>query len=207
MSAATDRRDIGDDDFRDKIRQFAQEARARGKSEPVTRTPLRLLSVDDALNAPPREYILDDLLAERELSVWWGRPKCGKSFLMLRLAYGLALGEGMWGKKVRKPVLVIYVAAEGEGGVKGRIRALADAMGKAPHFRFIAQRVDLLAPNADVGPLITMIQDLLKTLHERRERGTSRGDCRGHLPPLMSRRRRELVQGRRALPLQHGPPP
>jgi predicted P-loop ATPase len=32
MSAATDRRDIGDNDFKDKVRQFAEEARARGKA-------------------------------------------------------------------------------------------------------------------------------------------------------------------------------
>jgi RecA-family ATPase len=127
---------------------------------------LQLLSVEDALNAPPRKYLLDDLLAEREMSVWWGKPKCGKSFLLLRLAYGLALGLGMWGKQVRKRCAVIYVAAEGQDGVKGPIKALSDDLGTAPLFRFITQRVDLLDPDADVDPLIARAQGLLDEIEE-----------------------------------------
>ena len=114
---------------------------------------LRVLSVEDALNAPPRTYLLEGLLAPGELSVFWGKPKCGKSFLMMRLAYGQSQGMGMWDREaVQVPVL--YVAAEGEGGVKGRIRALHDAMGPAPNFHLIAQSVDLFDPSADLSDLI-----------------------------------------------------
>ena len=114
---------------------------------------LRVLSVEDALDAPARSYILDGLLAPGELSVFWGKPKCGKSFLMLRLAYGLAQGVGFWSREaVQVPVL--YVAAEGQSGINGRIRALRSTMGPAPSFHLIAQAVDLFDPKADLSALI-----------------------------------------------------
>ena len=79
------------------------------------------MTLADAASAPPRHYLLRGLIAPGELSLWWGPPKCGKSFLLLRLAYGLALGAGMWGRKA-KPCRVLYVAAEGEGGFRRRER-------------------------------------------------------------------------------------
>lgn len=121
--------------------------------DPNTFGRLRVLSVEDAMDVTPRPYLLEGLIAPGELSVWYGQPKCGKSFLMLRVAYGLALGQGMWGREAEQSA-VLYVAAEGEHGVMGRIRALHEAMGPAPLFRFIAQRVDLFDPNADLRDLI-----------------------------------------------------
>src|SRR5687768_3586898 len=78
---------------------------------------LRILGVADARTAPPRDYLLDGLLGVGEASVWWGTPKkAAKTFLLLRIAYGLALGRGMWGREARK-CAVLYVAAEGQGGI------------------------------------------------------------------------------------------
>ena len=122
------------------------------RGEPFGR--LRLLSLADAANAPPRCYLLHGLLAPGELSLWWGAPKCGKSFLLLRLAYGLALGIGMWGRRAR-PCRVLYVAAEGEGGFAGRLLALRDAMGDAGEgFRYIAGRVMAGPPGDDLADVI-----------------------------------------------------
>jgi hypothetical protein len=111
---------------------------------------LRLLSLADAASAPPRHYLLRGLIAPREMSLWWGAPKCGKSFLLLRLTYGLALGEGMWGRGA-KPCRICYIAAEGEGGFAARLLALREAMGDAgENFRYIAQRATLGAPADDL---------------------------------------------------------
>jgi AAA domain len=120
---------------------------------------LRILSVDDALDAPPRDYLLDGLIAPAEFSVWWGAPKCGKSFLLLRITYGMAQGVGLWGREA-VAVPVCYVAAEGGNGIKGRIHALRKRMGPAPNFHFIAQAVDIWAPNADLDDLIKAISAL-----------------------------------------------
>jgi RecA-family ATPase len=62
------------------------------------------------------------------MSLWVGPHKCGKSFLMLHIAYLLSLGRSVFGLRVR-PTKVLYVAAEGEGGIVNRIKALRDKYG------------------------------------------------------------------------------
>jgi hypothetical protein len=108
---------------------------------------LTVLSIVDAAAAPPRDYLLQDIIAVGEMSLWWGAPKSGKSFLLSRIAFGLALGKGAWGREA-KPCSVLYVAAEGEGGFAGRLLALRDALGDpGSQFRYIAQRVTIGPPN------------------------------------------------------------
>ncbi|MEO3472507.1 AAA family ATPase [Roseomonas sp. CAU 1739] len=115
---------------------------------------LRVLSVADASEAPARLYLLHGLIAPAELSVWWGAPKCGKSFLMLRVAYGLARERGMWDRKAR-PCRVLYVAAEGEGGFARRLVAVRDELGDAGDaFHYIAQRATVGPPSDDLEAII-----------------------------------------------------
>jgi hypothetical protein len=137
---------------------------------------LRVLTVADALAAPARSYLLRGLIAPAEMSLWWGAPKCGKSFLLLRLAYGLALGAGMW-ERVAKPCSVLYVAAEGEGGFAARLIALRDTLGDAGDgFRYIAQRTmvgppaddleDVIAAALDMGAGVIVLDTLARTFGE-----------------------------------------
>jgi hypothetical protein len=53
---------------------------------------LKVLSMDSVIDAAPRDYLLKGLMSPEEMSVWWGPPKCGKSFLMLHIAYAIAQG-------------------------------------------------------------------------------------------------------------------
>lgn len=46
---------------------------------------LRIMSMTEALALPPREYLIPGFMAPGELSVCWGAPKCGKTFVMMRL--------------------------------------------------------------------------------------------------------------------------
>ena len=114
---------------------------------------LRLLTVEETLAMPPRSYLLEGLVAPGDLSVWWGKPKSGKTFLVLRLAYGLAQGIGFWGREAEQ-VPVLYLSAEGLGGIAGRLAALHATLGPAPDFRLIAQPANLFDPEADLEPLI-----------------------------------------------------
>lgn len=121
---------------------------------------LHVLTLDDAANAPVRNYLLRGLIAPRELSLWWGAPKCGKSFLLLCLAYRLALGLGMWGRAAKR-IRVLYVAAEGEGGFAVRLLALRDALGDAGEaFRYIAQRATVGPPSEDLADIIAAALDM-----------------------------------------------
>ena len=107
---------------------------------------------------PQRAYLLKGILALGELSVWWGAPKWGKTFLVLRLSYGLALGMGMWGRRAR-PVRVLYVAAEGVGGIGSRLRALRDELGDVgDRFQLIAQSASLGRPSTDLPALIEAVK-------------------------------------------------
>ena len=51
---------------------------------------LLVLGVGDITTAEPRSYLLKGLLSPGEISLWVGPPKCGKSFLLLHVAYLLS---------------------------------------------------------------------------------------------------------------------
>ncbi|HYZ61991.1 MAG TPA: AAA family ATPase, partial [Acetobacteraceae bacterium] len=122
---------------------------------------LRVLTARDAEAAPPRSYLLQGLIAPGELSLWFGPPKCGKSFLLLRLAYGLSRGQGMWGRVVDRAYRVLYVAAEGEGGFAARLLGLRHELGDAgDKFRYIAQRVVVGPPSGDLEDVIRAAKDM-----------------------------------------------
>jgi hypothetical protein len=115
---------------------------------------LRVHSVAEIMAAPPRAYLLQGLFAVAELIVLWGAPKSGKSFLALRLAYGLALGQGMWGRKAPRPLRVLYIAAEGAGGMGARLQALREALGDDEgRFAIIAQPAQIGPPGEDAETL------------------------------------------------------
>jgi hypothetical protein len=131
-----------------------QDAGAVIETPPRQYGRLRVHSVAEILNAPPRAYLLQGLFAVVEFIVLWGQPKTGKSFLALRLAYGLALGLGMWGRKAPRPLRVLYVAAEGAGGMGVRLRALREALGDDEgRFAIIAQPAQIGWPGEDAGAL------------------------------------------------------
>ncbi len=116
---------------------------------------LRVLSVADAAQAPPRRHLLRGLIGEGELVLLYGAPKCGKSFLALRLAFGLARGVGFGDRDAVQPVRALYVAAEGEGGFGARVLALRDELGDpGDAFHYIAQRVMVGPPSTDLEHLI-----------------------------------------------------
>ena len=103
---------------------------------------LTVFSVADLDTASPRGYLLKGIMSPGELSLWVGPPKCGKSFLMLHIAYLLSLGRPVFGRRVKR-TRVLYVAAEGEAGIARRIEALRRKHGDSRDFHLIAQPTDL----------------------------------------------------------------
>jgi RecA-family ATPase len=120
---------------------------------------LQLLSDADALTAPPREYLLDGILGCGEFSLWWGAPKAKKSFAMLHIARAIAQGRSVFDREVQQ-CPVVYVAAEGGTGLPKRILALQRRHGPAPGFYYIAQRIDLHDPKANLSALIEAAQTI-----------------------------------------------
>lgn len=118
-----------------------------------TRRDLRVFTMAEIRALPERDYILKGMIAPGEMSVIWGPPKSGKTFLVTHLSYAIAQGRRVLGRRV-KPARVLYVSAEGESGIKGRLVALESHNGTTDDFLLIAQPVDLLDPDADIEPLI-----------------------------------------------------
>jgi AAA domain len=96
-------------------------------------------------------YLVKGILPRVGLCVFWGPPKCGKSFLVFDLMMHIALGWEYRGRKVRQGG-VVYCAPEGCVAFKIRVEAfrmekLADNASEVP-FHLMASPLALVADNA-----------------------------------------------------------
>jgi hypothetical protein len=112
----------------------------------------------DVHEMPPRTYLLGGILARSELSVVWGEPKSGKSFLALRLAFGIACGKGMFGREASR-ARVLYVAGEGGAGLSERLHALRQTFGNdGGNFFYLIQPIGI-NPTHDLHDITNMIRE------------------------------------------------
>lgn len=79
-------------------------------------------SLVDFLGRPPMRWIIKGIVPDADLTVIYGEPGAGKSFVALDLALCMATGTPWRGKRTKKK-RVVYVCAEGLGGVSQRIQA------------------------------------------------------------------------------------
>lgn len=95
-------------------------------AEPVevgSRSVRRLLRVDEIMAMPPISWIVRGVLPTRGLAAIFGAPGSGKTFLALDLACSIAASRPNWfGAKI-SPAPVVYLALEGETGIRQRIIA------------------------------------------------------------------------------------
>jgi hypothetical protein len=108
----------------------------------------RLLSVAAIETLPRPDFLIDGLLVASGLSVLFGPPGAGKSFLALD--WSLCIGTGF--RWMARPVIrgpVVYVAAEGSAGLGARVRAWKEHRGYAgnPDVHFLAAPAQLLEPS------------------------------------------------------------
>jgi hypothetical protein len=96
-------------------------------------------------------YSVKGLIPRVGLCVFWGPPKCGKSFLVFDLMMHIALGWKYRGRRVRQGAAV-YCGLEGCAAFKNRIEAfrlthLPDNAGEVP-FHLMASPIGLVADHA-----------------------------------------------------------
>ncbi len=72
---------------------------------------------------PPPRYLIDGILNDNALGLLAGKFGTYKSFVSVSLACSIATGVPWLGREVLSAGPVIYVAAEGAAGLKGRIEA------------------------------------------------------------------------------------
>ena len=104
-------------------------------------------SVDDILNLPDPEFLIEGVLLQERFTVLYGEPGAGKSFLALGWAFALASGTAWQGRTVKKGP-VVYLAAEGYGGLKLRVAAQLKAheYDPKPPCSFVDEPINFLDP-------------------------------------------------------------
>lgn len=91
-------------------------------TEKVGRFPV--VQVGAFAEGKPPEWIVKGVIPQAELVVIYGESGSGKSFFITDLACSVARGEQWRGHRVKQGN-VVYVAAEGAGGMRNRMRAYA----------------------------------------------------------------------------------
>ena len=108
------------DDFQDETQPGGQ---AEGKPNKFTVVP-----AGDFSSGPAPEWIVKGLLPRAELAVLYGESGAGKSFVALDLSMAIARGEA-WRDMRVKQGRVVYIAAEGGGGFRNRLKAYSQQHG------------------------------------------------------------------------------
>lgn len=83
----------------------------------------RLLPVNWVMDEPDVEYLMHGILPKRGVAAIYGPSKSGKSFLAMHIVFSFACGSSSCFSVPIKPASVAYLALEGKGGIKRRIRA------------------------------------------------------------------------------------
>lgn len=104
------------------------DAVAEAAHDPVDTKPSRfsLVRASEFSERAPLSYLIKGVLPRAELGVLFGESTAGKTFVALDMAFAIARGIAWRGQRVRQG-RVVYIAAEGAGGLRNRLRAYAQA--------------------------------------------------------------------------------
>jgi len=81
----------------------------------------RIVRAGDGLIAPP-DYLIDQLLPRNALAALVAKPASYKSFIAIGMAAAIFTGQPWAGRETERGA-VLYLAAEGEAGIRRRLRA------------------------------------------------------------------------------------
>ena len=119
----------------DELKVMINGARRRGFDQKKTSTTEALDEICSSKIRPflrrlsditlePIQFLIDGLLPQGSLSMLFGNPGCGKSFVAIDIAMCIATGSSFHGKPVTRGA-VIYIAGEGYRGLTQRAWAWA----------------------------------------------------------------------------------
>jgi len=145
---------------------LAEAEKRSSNAEAGSEQRFEAIPADQFARRPYPEWIIKGVLPRADLAVLYGASGAGKSFVALDIAAAIALGRDWRGRKT-KPGRVVYIAAEGGGGMAARIAAYClhhgvslDALGK--NLAIIAGVPDLLKKE-DCTDLVASIRKFGKT--------------------------------------------
>jgi KaiC/GvpD/RAD55 family RecA-like ATPase len=144
---------MNDDETYEDIKQ-RHTGKGGGKSKPNGSFTLTRLTDIKIGTSPPS--IIEDLIPREGLVLVWGPPKCGKTFWCFDMVAHIALDRS-YGKRAVEAGSIVYIAAEGEQGIKTRSVAFRQARmndGEDPPFYLMTTALDLVA---DIDELVAAI--------------------------------------------------
>lgn len=126
---------------------MAALANAAFVPKPPGRFALKTLEDLEAEAEP--DFIVQDLLKEGDLLIFYGDAKCGKTFLVVDFAALLSAGKGAFAGcfEVRRQARVVYAAVEGRLFLRYRFRAACDKHGLSPEERANLRFITDALPN------------------------------------------------------------
>ena len=118
----------------------------------------------DTIQDEPVEWLIQDVLPRRGFSALVGPPGSFKSFTAISFAHSVATGAAWMGQEVATPGGVLYLCAEGFGGMGARIKACRlhnKTPLNAPVF-VIRQQLNLRSSKEDIQQLLLAITNLVQ---------------------------------------------
>lgn len=113
----------------DELLAAVESQEGQGGEAPAAKPPRFVVEPAEAFaNGPAPRWIVKGVLPQAELVVLYGESGAGKSFVALDLAMSIARGVDWRGQRTRAG-RVVYVAAEGGGGFRSRLRAYSQHHG------------------------------------------------------------------------------
>lgn len=85
-------------------------------------TPLPVMSMQEVVEMPPVEWLIEDWISEESLNMIYGASGSGKTFLALSMLCAIAHGR-RWYEQGAKRGCCVLVAGEGVGGLRKRLIA------------------------------------------------------------------------------------
>ena len=142
---------------------FPRDEREAWRNGEAKTQRFELIPFDKIVLDTTPAYLVKGIVPRVGLCVFWGPPKCGKSFLVFDLVMHVALGWKYRGRKLRQGA-VVYCALEGCAAFKNRVEAfrlarLADNASEVP-FHLMASPLSLVA---DHSALIAAIRATIGT--------------------------------------------
>jgi hypothetical protein len=102
--------------------------------------PFNFLTLEDLLNLPPKEWIIENVIGAGDLAMVYGAPGSGKTFVVIDLIFAACIGQTFAMRfNVDRPLNVAYAAGEGVSGLPMRFAAAASFYGvdKLPNLTFV----------------------------------------------------------------------
>lgn len=93
-------------------------------AEELERMRFQVIPAGEFADRPPPEWIVKGVVPQAELMVVFGASGSGKTFAVLDIVGAISRGVPWRGKRVKQG-RVVYIAAEGAGGFRNRLKAYA----------------------------------------------------------------------------------